>query len=81
MSSALAVHLPASLRAHLGEIAEREGITVDQFVASAVAEKVSALLTEDYLSARATRGTPERYAAALAQVPDAEPDADDRLDG
>lgn len=77
--NALQVHLPASLHNHLGEVAEREGVSVDQFVASAVAEKMSALLTEEYLGARARRGSRDAYEAALAQVPDVEPAEADRL--
>ncbi|MCE7982614.1 MAG: hypothetical protein DYG89_15625 [Caldilinea sp. CFX5] len=44
-----------------------------------VAEKLSALLTEKYLSARAERGNQAAYLAALAQVPDVEPEKYDRL--
>lgn len=77
--NALNVHLPASLRKHLSDLAEREGISVDQFIATAVAEKISALLTEEYLEARARRGGREQYEAALAQVPDVEPEEYDRL--
>ena len=78
--NALHVHLPASLRKHLSDLAEREGVSEGQFVATAVAEKMSALLTEEYLEARARRGSREKYEAALAQVPDVEPEEYDRLD-
>ncbi len=77
--NALNVHLPASLRKNLSDLAEREGISVDQFVATAIAEKMSALLTEEYLEARAQRGSREKYEAALAQVPDVDPEEYDRL--
>jgi hypothetical protein len=56
-----------------------ESISINQFIATAVAEKMAALMTEDYLQARAQRGDRDRYEAALAQVPDAEPEAQDRL--
>lgn len=77
--NAVQIHLPRSLQAYLVALAEREGVTVEQFVASAVAEKASALMTEEYLSERAERGNRARYEAALATVPDAEPEDRDRL--
>jgi len=51
---------------------------MNQFIASAVAEKVSALATEQYLNERAARGSSEKFRAALAQVPPAEPEAFDQ---
>jgi hypothetical protein len=75
----LRVTLPQSLRAYLDDLAEREGVTVEQFVASAVAEKVSALETEVYLSKRAAKASRDRYLAALAAAPDVEPPEYDRL--
>ncbi|MEL7169427.1 MAG: toxin-antitoxin system HicB family antitoxin [Bacteroidota bacterium] len=77
--NAIEIQLPRSIQAYLAQLAEREGVTIEQFVASAVAEKASALMTEDYLAERARRGGRERYEAALAQVPDTEPEERDRL--
>lgn len=56
----------------------QEGISINQFITTAVAEKMSALMTEDYLQARAGRGSRARFEAALARVPDTEPDEQDR---
>jgi hypothetical protein len=77
--SALSLRLPESLHKRVRELAAREGISINQFVATAVAEKMSALLTEAYLEERAQRGSRERYQAALAEVPDVEPEEYDRL--
>jgi hypothetical protein len=77
--SALSLRLPNSLHERARELARREGISINQLVSAALAEKMSALLTEEYLEARARRGSRERFDAALAQVPDVEPDEDDRL--
>ena len=51
---------------------------MNQFVASAVAEKVSALATELYLSERTTRASVDKFTAALAQVPPVEAPAFDQ---
>lgn len=77
--NAVQINLPRSIQAYLAKLAEREGVTVEQFVASAVAEKASALMTEEYLSERASRGSRERYEAALATVRDVEPEGYDRF--
>ena len=76
--STLVVRLPESLHKNLQSAAEREGISVDQFVSTSVAEKLAALMTEDYLAERAQRSSREKYLAALAEVPDVEPEPHDR---
>ena len=77
--STVQVHLPDSLQQQLQALAERDGISIDQFIATAVAEKMAALLTEAYLKERAKRGSRAKYEAALAQVPDVEPAPYDML--
>jgi hypothetical protein len=77
--STLNLDLPESLHKKVREVSEREGVSVDQFVAAAVAEKLSAFLSVEYLEARAARGSREKYDAVLAKVPDVEPEEYDRL--
>ena len=77
--SALSLRLPNSLHERARELARREGISINQLVSAALAEKMSALLTEEYLEARARRGSRARFLAALAQVPVIEPEEDDAL--
>lgn len=76
--SALTIRLPQSLHRKLAEVAQREGISINQFVSSAVAEKMSALMTDD-LAQRARRGSRCKFEAVLAKVPDVEPEEFDRL--
>jgi post-segregation antitoxin (ccd killing protein) len=77
--SSLNVQLPNSLYQTLQTLAQQDGISVDQFVATAVAEKISALATETYLEELAQRGTRAKYDAVLAKVPDVEPERCDQL--
>ena len=77
--STLSLRLPDSSHRHLKEPASRDGISINQFIATAVAEKMAAVLTEDYLQARAQRGERAKYDTALSQVPDVEPEEQDRL--
>jgi len=77
--SAMSLRLPNSLHEAAKELAEREGISVNQLVATALAEKLSALMTVEYLEARAKRGSREKFLAAMAKVPDVDPEPWDRL--
>jgi hypothetical protein len=74
------LRLPSSLHKGVKQLAEREGVSMNQIIATAVAEKLSALMTEDYLAERAARGSRERFEAVLSKVPDVEPEERDRLD-
>ena len=76
---ALSLRLPESLHKKLGEVAEKEGVSINQFISSAVAEKMSALMTEEYLAARAKRASRGKFEAVLARIPDVEPDESDRM--
>ena len=48
----LTVTLPDSLHSQLRELADREGVSIDQLASAALAEKVAALMTPDYLIQR-----------------------------
>ena len=77
--STLSIRLPNSIHEHTKKLALEEGISINQFVASAVAEKLAALDTERYLGARATRGRKVNIARILAKVPDVPPSEEDRV--
>jgi hypothetical protein len=76
---ALSLRLPESLHQKLGEVAQREGISINQFISAAVGEKMSALMTEEYLNARAKRASRSKFEAVLAKIPDVEPHESDRI--
>jgi uncharacterized protein (DUF1778 family) len=65
----LHLNLPNSIQRHLQEMADLDGVPIDQFVMSAVAEKISALTAERYLRARAERADPAKLQAILDKVP------------
>lgn len=65
--------LPNSIQRHLQEMAELDGVPVDQFVANAVAEKISAITAEDYLRTRANRADSAAFRAILDRVPNRAP--------
>ena len=78
--SALSLRLPASIHRRLAEVAEKEGVSINQLINSAVAEKMSALLTAEYLTKRVNRGSRAKFVAVLGKVPDVDPETSDRVD-
>jgi hypothetical protein len=77
--NALTVQFPESLQRNITALAEREGYTLDQFLASAAAEKMAALMTLDYLRREAGQGRREDFDRFLAAVPHRAPEETDRL--
>ena len=77
--STLSVRLPNSLHETVRELSKKEGISINQFIASALAEKISALMTLDYLKKRAKEASRDKFLDALKEVPDVEPFEYDNL--
>ncbi|HET6346721.1 MAG TPA: DUF6290 family protein [Myxococcota bacterium] len=77
--STLSLRLPDSLHKRVRELAQQEGMSINQFISTAVAEKMAALMTVDYLEERARRGSREKFQAVLARVPDTAPEPGDEL--
>lgn len=77
--STMSLRLPESLHRKLRELAKREGISINQLATMAVAEKISALLTEEYLAERSARGSRTKYRRVLSKVPDREADRGDEI--
>ncbi|WPL18891.1 hypothetical protein Thiowin_03982 [Thiorhodovibrio winogradskyi] len=65
--------LPNSIERHLNEMAQLDGVPIDQFISSAVAEKISAITAENYLRSRAERADPAAFQAILDRVEDRPP--------
>ncbi|MFT4257374.1 MAG: toxin-antitoxin system HicB family antitoxin [Pseudoxanthomonas sp.] len=76
--STMSLRLPDSMHRRLKEWARKDNISVNQFITSAVTEKLAALSTLEYLEERAARADRTRFEAALAKVPDVEPAPEDR---
>jgi len=74
------IQLPDSLYKQAAELAKKENISLEQLVSSALAEKVSAWMTQAYLEQRAARGARQKFRQAMDKVPDVDPDAPDRMD-
>ena len=77
--SALSLRLPDSIHDRARVLSKRDHVSINQFVATAVAEKISAMETHDYLTKRAKRASRDKFDIALAGVPDRQPDVQDRF--
>jgi hypothetical protein len=55
-SSNYALRMPVSLKQGVTEFARGDGTTLNQFIVSAVAEKLAALQTASYFAQRAAKG-------------------------
>lgn len=75
----LMVHLPDALHRSIEALANEGGVTVDQFIAAAAAEKLAAMKKLEYLRQEAATGSREDFQRFLEAVPAAEPAPGDRL--
>jgi predicted transcriptional regulator len=77
--SAMTIRLPNSLQKNLKALADQENISMNQLIVSAVTEKVSSLMTEDYLQERAARANEAAFMDVLGKIPTREPESTDRI--
>jgi hypothetical protein len=75
----ISLRLADSLHKRVRELARREGISINQLISTALAEKISALMTTEYLERRAKRGTRKKFDRALSGVSDSAPGESDQL--
>ncbi len=72
--------LPASIKAAAARLAKEDGVSLNQWIASAVAQKVGAVETAaEFFRRRAGDARPEDLRAVLASVSDRPPDPGDEL--
>lgn len=77
--SAISLRLPDSLHKKVRELAKRENVSINQMITLALAEKISAMMTEEYLGERSSRASREKFDRAFSRVPDVEPEEEDRM--
>ena len=75
--STISLRLPESLHKKVRELAKAEGVSINQLISTALAEKLSALMTVDYLEERAARGDRGKFERAMGKVRDTEPEEGD----
>lgn len=72
--------LPASIKAAAARLAKEDGVSLNQWIATAVAQKVGAVETAAaFFRRRAGGATPDDLKRILEKVPDAPPDLEDAI--
>ena len=77
--STISLRIPESLHKHAKEPARQEGVSMNQLITTALAEKMSVIETETYLKERSKRASRKKFEKALTKVSNTEPDKNDRL--
>jgi predicted transcriptional regulator len=66
--TALTVRLPNSVHQKIKELALRDEISVNQFIASAVSEKMASVMTLDYLKSEAAKSQRSDFDAFMNMI-------------
>jgi len=76
-STSYALRLPASVKAEVEKIARDEGTSMNQFIATAVAEKLSAMKTAEYFANHRARADFHAFDRIMARKGGVAPEGDD----
>ena len=72
--------LPASLKKEAARLAKQDGVSLNQWIATAVAQKIGVVeTTAEFLKRHAGNATGAGLSEVLLHVPDREPDPGDEL--
>ena len=77
--STISLRLPESLHKKARELSKTDKVSINQFIASALAEKISAFFSEDYFAKRSKAANKKSFAKALAKIKKTEPEDFDKL--
>ena len=75
----LQVRLPDSVHGHLKNLAQREGVSLNQMIVTAASNEVVRQETREFFAHSTTKFDEQAFAAALAAVPDVAPVAGDEI--
>ena len=69
----LSLRMPDSYHTAVKEIATQDNISINQFIVSAIAEKIASFETQKYLEQRASKASVKKFKYVLSKVPGVEP--------
>jgi hypothetical protein len=75
--STLSIRIPDSIHEIVKQISKDDNISINQFISSAITEKVTAMETENYLSQKGLLGNKKLFSNVLKKVPKINPDSFD----
>lgn len=73
------LRLPVSLKAAVADISKEDGTSINQFVNTAIAEKISAMKTAEFFTARGAEADIETARRLLQRDGGQPPEPEDRL--
>ena len=76
--STLSIRLPDSLHKEIKKLSKKDRISINQFITTALSEKITALETELYLKERSKLGNKKEYLDVLNKVQNNEPEEYDK---
>jgi hypothetical protein len=77
--STLSISIPESVRSRVEVLAGEEGVSIDHFVSTILAQRVAVADADSYVRKRAMRGSPDRLLELLAAAPDVPPEPHDQI--
>ncbi len=77
----LQVRMPENVHSRVKRLSRAEGISLNQFIVTSVANEIVREETRDFFSMAASRFDPKAFADALASVPDVPPADNDKING
>lgn len=77
--STLNISIPDSVRSRIEFFAGEDGVSIEHFVATVLAQRVAVADADSYIRKRAMRGSPERLMELLSTAPDLPPDSQDQI--
>ena len=78
--STLSVSIPDSVRSRIEFFAGEDGVSVEHFVSTILAQRIAVADADSYIRRRAMRGSPDRLIELLAAAPDVPPDSQDQIE-
>jgi hypothetical protein len=77
--STLKIKIPDSIRSRVEHFARKDGVSVDDYVASVLSQRVAVADADSYVQNRAARGSSDKLLELLGKAPDVEPEPHDRI--
>lgn len=78
--STVSLRLPNSIHKRVKQLAQKDGVSINQFISVALTEKVSVMNAVDYLEKRAKRGSRKKFENVLNKVSNRAPEPFDILE-
>ena len=75
----LSLRIPDSIHKQVKSLTQKDHISINQFISSALSEKIAAYMTEEYIMQRAERADKRKFKEALRKVPSLPADDFDKI--